>query len=113
MAIYLIDVNLPYYFSLWNSDDYIHQADIQKDLEDSKIWLYAKDHQLTIVTKDADFADRILLVSPPPRVIHIRVGNLTMRAFFTLISSVWQDVIALSNEYKLVVVFNDKIEAFN
>lgn len=113
MAIYLIDVNLPYYFSLRKSNDYIHQADIQKDLEDSKIWLYAKQHQLTIVTKDADFADRILLISPPPRVIHIRVGNLPMRAFFTLISSVWQDVIALSEEYKLVVVFNDKIEAFN
>ncbi len=28
MPKYLIDVNLPYYFSLWNTLDYIHQNDI-------------------------------------------------------------------------------------
>jgi predicted nuclease of predicted toxin-antitoxin system len=113
MPNYLIDTNLPYYFSLWNTTDYIHQIDIQNDLEDSEIWKFAKEQNLTIVTKDADFSERILLATPPPRVIHLRIGNLSMRAFFTLITSVWDEVTALSKEYKLVVVFNDKIEAFN
>ncbi len=28
MPKYLIDVNLPYFFALWNTQDYIHQNDI-------------------------------------------------------------------------------------
>jgi len=28
MVKYLIDVNLPYYFSLWNTPEYVHQIDI-------------------------------------------------------------------------------------
>lgn len=28
MAKYLVDVNLPYYFSLWDGEDFIHQADL-------------------------------------------------------------------------------------
>jgi hypothetical protein len=31
MAKYLIDVNLPYRFSLWKSDDYIHQIDVNDE----------------------------------------------------------------------------------
>ncbi len=81
MPSYLIDTNLPYYFSLWNTEDFIHQIDIQNNLEDFEIWKYAKERGLTIVTKDADFSERILLAMPPPRVIHLRVGNLSMRAF--------------------------------
>ena len=27
-ARFLVDVNLPYYFSLWHHPDYIHQKDI-------------------------------------------------------------------------------------
>ncbi len=36
-----------------------------------------------------------------------------MKAFHTLISEVWNEVIQLSQTYKLIVIFNDKIEAFN
>jgi hypothetical protein len=37
MAKYLVDVNLPYYFSLWNSDEYIHQKDINDEASDEEI----------------------------------------------------------------------------
>ncbi len=29
------------------------------------LWAYAKEHDLTIVSKDADFSDRVLLSEPP------------------------------------------------
>jgi predicted nuclease of predicted toxin-antitoxin system len=113
MPRYLIDANLPYYFSVWRSNDYLHQLDIQNDQPDSEIWQYAKEHNMTIVTKDSDFSNRILLVEPPPRVIHIRIGNTSMKEFYSIIASSWEDIKATSAHYKLVVVFKNTIEALN
>lgn len=110
MAKYLVDVNLPYYFSLWNSSDYIHQKDINDEASDEEIWLYAKENQLTIISKDSDFSNKILYRTPPPRVIHIRFGNMKMKDFFAKMSKVWPDVIILSEQYKLVSVYEDRIE---
>ncbi|MFY7742591.1 MAG: DUF5615 family PIN-like protein [Flavobacterium sp.] len=82
MVKYLIDVNLPYYFSLWNSDEFIRQKDINDQSSDEEIWQYAKNNNLTIITKDVDFSNKILLHNPPPKVIHIRFGNMKMNEFF-------------------------------
>ncbi|MGI9055919.1 MAG: DUF5615 family PIN-like protein [Pyrinomonadaceae bacterium] len=111
MAKFLIDANLPYRFSLWRSDDYVHQNDIDDEWTDTQIWNYAKQNNLTIVTKDADFSNRIIFHEPPPKVIHIRFGNLKMRDFFTVTTAIWSDVLELSETHKLVNVFRDRIEA--
>jgi len=37
MAKFLIDANLPYHFSLWNSVDFIHVADIDDTWSDEVI----------------------------------------------------------------------------
>ena len=113
MAVYLIDVNLPYYFSLWNNPDYIHQKDINDEWTDEQIWSYAEQNNLTIITKDSDFSNKIMLREPPPKVIHIRFGNMKMKKFHETLSNLWQDTITLNNEYKLVNVFIDRIEALN
>lgn len=113
MALYLIDVNLPYYFSPWNNADYIHQLDLQNDAEDYEIWQYARERSMTIGTKDADFSDRILMSEPPPRIIHLRIGNLFVRDFHRVIGSVREEVKSLSRDYKLITVFNNSIEAIS
>ena len=111
MTKYLIDANLPYRFSLWKSDDYIHQYDINDELTDAQIWNQAQENNLTIVTKDADFSNRIIFHTPPPKVIHIRFGNLKMREFFSVMTAIWDDVLELHENHKLVNVFRDRIEA--
>lgn len=111
MAKYLVDVNLPYRFSLWKSDDYIHQTDISDEWTDTQIRNYAKENNLTSITKDADFSNRIIFHTPPPKVIHIRFGNPKMREFFTVTTAIWNDVLELSETHKLVNVFRDRIEA--
>ena len=113
MKKYLIDVNLPRYFSLWSSDEYEHVVNINDELKDSEIWLYAKQQQLTIVTKDSDFSELVLLNEPPPRVIHIKFGNFKMREFHQLLSKIWMDVCMLSEDYKLVRVYQDRIEGID
>jgi len=107
---YLIDNNLPYYFSLWNKEEYIHQYDLGDDWPDRMIWEYARENELTIVTKDSDFSSRILFKEPPPKVIHIRLGNMKMKEFHAAILAVWDEVIKMNKEYKLVNIFADHIE---
>ena len=110
MASFLIDANLPYYFSLWNTSDFIHQKDINDVWTDEQIWFYAKEKNLTIISKDSDFSNKIMMSIPPPKVIHIRFGNMKMKPFFDTINKVWNDVVEMNKEYKLVNVFTDRIE---
>ena len=81
MTKYLIDVNLPLYFGLWNNETYIHQLNLNPKADDQTIWEYAKEKKLTIITKDSDFSNRILITAPPPKVIHIKLGNMKMKDF--------------------------------
>jgi len=113
MARFLVDVNLPYYFSLWNNSDFIHQKDINDAWTDEQIWNYAKANNLTIITKDSDFSNRILLREPPPKIIHMRIGNLKMRNFFELITQIWSEILSVQETHKLVNVFRDRIEGIN
>lgn len=113
MTGFLIDENLPYRFSLWASSQHIHVKDLQGIKTDSQIWDYAQQNHLTIISKDADFSERVLLTEPPPRVIHIRLGNLKMREFHQRLTTIWSDVCELSLKYKLVNVFTDRIEGID
>ena len=113
MSKYLIDVNLPSRFSLWAGEEYEHVIHINDELKDSEIWEYAKVNNLTIITKDTDFSDMVMLNSPPPRVIHIKIGNMKMREFYKLITSIWSDVCTMSEEFKLIRVYSNKIEGID
>jgi len=113
MARYLIDVNLPYYFSLWRGSNFVHLKDLGDEWPDAEVWNYARRAELTIVSKDADFSVRAILEPPPPRVIHIRLGNLKMREFHRRVSELWPEICELSARYRLVQVFDDRIEGID
>jgi predicted nuclease of predicted toxin-antitoxin system len=49
------------------------------EASDVSVWLYARDHGCTIVTKDSDFSDLSVLRGSPPKVIWLRLGNCTTR----------------------------------
>lgn len=90
MVTYLVDNNLPYYFSLWNTPDFIHQRDLDSGAPDTTIWDFAQRQSLTILTKDRDFSGRILLCDPPPRIVHFKIHNLKIRDLHGFISSHWE-----------------------
>lgn len=56
-------------------------------MPDAAIWQYAKEHDLIIVSKDADFSDWIMLSDPPPKVIHLRIGNMRLRDLFVFFAA--------------------------
>ena len=46
-----------------------------KEAADTVVWNYARSHGFIIVSKDADFHQRSLLLGSPPKVIWVRLGN--------------------------------------
>ncbi len=42
------------------------------------MWNYAAERGYTIVSKDADFHQRSLLLGAPPKVVWIRLGNCSV-----------------------------------
>ena len=110
MAGFLIDANLPYRFVLWQGSEYRHVVNLDDTWRDSEIWEYAKTEGLTIVTKDADFSARAMVSEPPPRVIHLRIGNLRMRDFHELLQRIWPQVLVLRPSHRLLTVYADRIE---
>ena len=52
-----------------------------REAEDGDIWNYALREQAVVVTKDEDFAQRVLASrKPAPVVVWLRVGNCSNRA---------------------------------
>jgi len=66
---------------------------------------------MTIITKDSDFSNKIVFKNPPPKIIHIRFGNMKMKEFHSLMNKYWNDIKQSSENNKLVNVFKDRIES--
>ncbi len=53
---------------------------------DTRIWDFAKEHNITIVSKDNDFRQRALLLGPPPKVVFLSVRNARTQAIAVLLT---------------------------
>jgi len=54
----------------------LHVRDVGlRTAEDSLVWNYARDHDLVIVSKDADMHQRCFVFGAPPKVVWVRLGN--------------------------------------
>ena len=111
MTGFLFDENLPRVASLQTSIPVIHASELGTRPTDSQLWAHAQANDLVIVTKDADFSQRIVLNTPPPCVIHLRVGNMRRRDFVTWLHRVWPQIEAAIGTHKLVNVYRDRIES--
>ena len=110
MKGFLFDENLPLNIQFSPSLPLQHVTDLGQSLSDTEIWEYAKIHDLVIVTKDADFSDRIIISSPPPKVIHLRFGNMRKRDFHAFLARAWPQIEQLIQTHKLVNVYFNSIE---
>ncbi len=110
MSTFLIDENLPIKVNIWNGPEFQFVTAALQSKSDSWLWNYARSENLTIVTKDADFSYRILTSSPPPKVIHLKLGNLRLKEFAEVMEKRWDSISALSSTHKLVYVLADRLE---
>jgi predicted nuclease of predicted toxin-antitoxin system len=79
MTGFLFDENLPVVPGLPTSLPIVHATRLGARMSDSELWEHAKREDLAIVSKDADFSQRIILTLPPPHVVHLRIGNMRRR----------------------------------
>jgi predicted nuclease of predicted toxin-antitoxin system len=54
---------------------------------DLEIWAYARQHGLTVVSKDDDFRSLSLVNGAPPKVIWLRIGNASTAGIEAFIRS--------------------------
>jgi predicted nuclease of predicted toxin-antitoxin system len=109
---FLFDENLPIKIQFMPSLPITHASSLGKSPSDTQIWQYAKENKLVIVTKDVDFSDRLMLDLAPPKVVHLRIGNMRKRNFHLFLAKVWEQIESLCIDSKLVNVYLDRIEAF-
>ena len=110
MPRFIIDANLPFRFSVWNTVDFLHVIQIYDSFSDEQLWEYARKNNLTIVTKDADFSLKALIKGTPPKVVHIRFGNLKMKDFHDKFSRFWPEIEMLLQNNSIINIYNDHIE---
>jgi len=109
---FLLDENLPSKIQFTPSLPIIHVSALGKSLSDTEIWQYVKEQNLVIITKDVDFSDQLMLDSNPPKVVHLRFGNMRKREFHHFLAHIWSQIEELVVDHKLVNVYLDQIEAF-
>jgi predicted nuclease of predicted toxin-antitoxin system len=111
MPEFLIDANLPAKIKVWESERFIHVSAINAGWNDDEIWKYAKEKNLSIITKDKDFLIYQLANGFPPKIIHIKFGNLRLKEFIGVIENCWHEAENLLKDHTLINIYIDKIEA--
>lgn len=105
--MFLIDSNIPFYLSLFHTPEFVNVADIGIQGSDSAIWRYGKSNNAVILTKDVDFRRQLLLEGLPPKIVHFKTGNMTVKSFRQTAERHWPTVLTLLEKHALVTVFPD------
>lgn len=111
MPEFIVDANLPFRISKWQSDKFVHVLDINPLWNDDEIWDYAKTRNLVIITKDKDFRIKQIMLGFPPKVVHIKFGNLKLKEFGKIINVCWDQVEQLIKDHSLINIYQNTIEA--
>ena len=109
MRGFLLDENLPIRLYFTPDLPVIHVTSLGPQATDTRVWEHARAHDLVIVTKDADFSLRMLRATPPPRVVHLRFGNLRRAEFHEFLARVWPQIESLCASNKLINVERDRV----
>ena len=112
MKGFLVDENVPARLTFEISLPVISSSlALGRGAGDSELWAFARERGLVIITKDADFSDRILVSAPPPWIVHLRFGNVRRRNYQTFLAQAWPRIRGLLPEHKMIAVYLERIEA--
>lgn len=74
---------------------------------DVTIWMYARKHGFTVVSKDADFSEISMQLGFPPKLVWLRIGNCTTGEVEELLRSRYPQIAELhaSRERGILALF--------
>ena len=87
---------------VWNVG--LHQA------PDTEVWLYARAHDFTIVSKDADFPEISIELGYPPKLVWLQIENVSTDEVEALIRARYPKIIALPDaaDRAILVLFKGR-----
>jgi len=107
---FLVDVNLPKHFSFFHADNFQFVIDINGKADDRDIWQYAKENDLVILTKDADFYDRCIIDINSPKVVYFKLGNMLFKEIHQFFTEDWTNIMEYLPNAKMIIVSRTHIE---
>jgi predicted nuclease of predicted toxin-antitoxin system len=106
---FLVDANLPKWFSFFNKKNFIHVVDINPRMKDDEIWEYAINHNMVILTKDTDFYSMSISVDLKPKIVCFQLGNMTLAELFHYFDLNWSTILNHLNEAELIIAERNRI----
>ena len=71
----------------------IHVQDVGLgSASDAQIWTYASENGFTLISKDADFSDRVEVLGFPPKIIWLRKENCPTTAIELMLKKNFLDI---------------------
>jgi len=113
MKGFIFDQNLPSRLRFEPCLPLVPLSSLGRNPTDTQVWDFARQYRLVIVSKDADFSERIITSTPPPWVVHLRFGNLRRSVFHSRLARAWPQVEALLKNHKLVNIYLDRVEGIH
>lgn len=110
MKGFLFDENIPARILFSPSFPIVHVSALGASLSDTQIWGYAKQNDLVIVTKDADFSNRSMVDDSSVKVVRLCFGNMRRRAYHEFLASIWPTIEELIARHSLIHVYPDRID---
>ncbi|NDP28328.1 MAG: hypothetical protein GZ087_13010 [Flavobacterium sp.] len=107
---FLVDVNLPKYFSFFNEDRFAFVSDIDLQMSDTEIWNYAFKNKLVILTKDTDFYHRFLVAKNAPKIIYFQLGNCSLKQLHQYFNDNWDKIQSEIENSRLIIAKDTYIE---
>lgn len=110
---FIIDAHLPKSIVKIFADlgyDATHTSDLPRgnETDDKDIVLVAAEDGV-VVSKDEDFYQSFLLYGRPPKLIHVKVGNMRLREVTNLFTTIAPKLIDLLGQHDLLELHQDKI----
>jgi predicted nuclease of predicted toxin-antitoxin system len=107
---FLVDLNLPKYFSFFNENHFTFVSDIDLQMSDSEIWDYALKNELVILTKDTDFYNRFLISENAPKIIYFQLGNFSLKQLYQYFNDNWEKIQSEIENSNLIIAKENHIE---
>ena len=107
---FLGDVNLPYRFKFFESDNFLFVRDMDARMSDTDIWNFALTNEYILLSRDADFYYRFLQANLSPKIVHFKLGNISLQDLVIYFDNHWHQIIRLLDKHFFVVAEKTGLE---